>query len=59
LAPGLAAFSSLAFLSAGLLIGSYAQQSRTVYIYVVNEGGRNVEYRVDSAGNVISTRVVD
>jgi hypothetical protein len=59
LAPGLAAFSSLAFLSTGLLIGSYAQQSSTVYVYVVNEGGQNVEYRVDSAGNVISRRVVD
>jgi len=58
LAPGLAAFSSLAFLSAGLLIGSYAQQDNTVYVYVVNEGGQNVEYRVDSAGNIISRRVV-
>ncbi len=58
LAPGLAAYTGLAFLSAGLLIGSYADQSRTVYVYVVNEGGQNVEYRVDSAGNVISKRVV-
>jgi len=58
LAPGLAAFSSLAFLSAGLLIGSYAYQGGTVYVYVVNEGGVNVEYRVDSAGNIISRRVV-
>ncbi len=58
LAPGLAAFSSLAFLSTGLLIGSYAQHNLTVYVYVVNEGGQNVEYRVDSAGNVISRRVV-
>jgi hypothetical protein len=58
LAPGLAAFSSLAFLSAGLLIGSYAYQGGTVYVYVVNEGGVNVEYRVDSAGNIISRHVV-
>jgi len=59
LTPGLAAFSSLAFLSAGMLIGSYAQDDRTVYVYVVNEGGQNVEYRVDSAGNIISRRVVN
>jgi hypothetical protein len=58
LAPGLAAFSSLAFLSTGLLIGSYAQHDTTVYVYVVNEGGQNVEYRVDSYGNVISRHVV-
>ena len=58
LVPGLAAFSGLAFLSAGLLIGSYAQEETTVYVYVVNEGGQNVEYRVDSNGNVISKRVV-
>jgi hypothetical protein len=58
LTPGLAAFSSLAFLSAGMLVASYAHQDRTVYVYVVNEGGRNVEYRVDSAGNVISQRPV-
>jgi hypothetical protein len=59
LAPGLAAFSSLAFLSAGLLVGSYAYQGGTVYVYVVNEGGVNVEYRVDSYGNIISKHVVD
>jgi hypothetical protein len=58
LTPGLAAVSGLAFLSAGLLIGSYAQQDRTIYVYVVNEGGLNVEYRVDQFGNVISRRVV-
>jgi hypothetical protein len=59
LAPGLVAYTGLAFLSAGLLIGSYAEHSRTVYVYVVNEGGQNVEYRVNSAGNVISKRVVN
>jgi hypothetical protein len=58
LAPGLAAFGGLAFLSAGLLIGSYAHYGNTVYVYVVNEGGQNVEYRVDSAGNILSARVL-
>jgi hypothetical protein len=58
LTPGLAAFGSLAFLSAGLLIGSYAYQDNTVYVYVVNEGGQNIEYRVDSYGNILSRRVV-
>lgn len=56
LVPGLAAFSSLAFLSAGMLIGSYAQAQQTVYVYVVQEGGQDVEYRVDGAGNVLSRR---
>jgi hypothetical protein len=58
LTPALAAFGGLAFLSAGMLIGSYAQQNKTVYVYVVNEGGQNVEYRVNDNGQVISKRVV-
>ena len=58
LTPGLAAFGSLAFLSAGLLIGSYPYEGNTVYVYVVNEGGQNIEYRVDSYGNILSRRVV-
>src|SRR5262252_7270657 len=58
LAPGLAAFGGLAFLSAGLLIGSYAQEQKTVYVYVVQEGGQNVEYRVNSDGQVLSKKVV-
>lgn len=58
LSPGLAAFGSLAFLSAGLLIGSYAYHDRTVYVYVVNEGGQNIEYRVDSAGRILSRQIV-
>ena len=58
LAPGLVAFGSLAFLSAGLLIGSYPYYGNTVYVYVVNEGGQNVEYRVDSAGNILSAQVL-
>jgi hypothetical protein len=58
LAPGLVAFSGLAFLSAGLLIGSYSQQQQTVYVYVVQENGQNVEYRVDSNGKILSKRVV-
>jgi hypothetical protein len=58
LAPGLAAFGGLAFLSAGLLIGSYAQEQKTVYVYVVQEGGQNVEYRVDENGKVLSKKTV-
>jgi hypothetical protein len=58
LAPALAGFSSLAFLSAGVLVGSYAAQQKTVYVYVVNEDDVQKEYQVDSAGNIVSTRVV-
>jgi hypothetical protein len=54
----LAAFSSLAFLSAGLLVGSYPTGSETVYVYIVEEDGQNVQYQVDSAGNVISRTIV-
>jgi hypothetical protein len=58
LAPGLAAFTGLAFLSTGLLIGSYAHGQQTVYVYVVEEDGVKKEYRVDDQGNVLSTKVV-
>ncbi|MBS2029171.1 MAG: hypothetical protein JST54_14805 [Deltaproteobacteria bacterium] len=54
----LAGFAALSFLSAGMLVGSYAAQNNTVYVYVVNEGGQNWEYRVDSNGNIISKRPV-
>jgi hypothetical protein len=54
LVPSLAAYSSLAFLSAGLLTASYVEQETTVYVYVVNEGGQDVEYRVDQNGNILS-----
>jgi hypothetical protein len=56
LPPGLVAFSSLAFLSAGMLIGTYAQQEKTVYVYVVKEGDQNMEVRVDDKGNVLSKK---
>jgi len=54
LAAPLAGFATLGFLSAGMLIGTYAQQNNTVYVYVVNQGGTNYEYRVDASGNVLS-----
>jgi hypothetical protein len=59
LAPGLVAASSLAFLSAGLLIGTYAEEQRTVYVYVVEEDGEQMEYQVDEQGNILSKRPVD
>lgn len=52
----LAAFTGLAFLSAGMLIGSYAAQQKTVYVYVVNQAGKDMEYRVDSEGHVLSSQ---
>jgi hypothetical protein len=54
----LVGLSSLAFLSAGLLIGSYTQQEQTVYVYVVDEDGVRKEYRVDGAGNILSVRTL-
>ena len=59
LAPGLVAFGSLAFLSTGLLVGSYLiEQDRTVYVYVVKEDNIYKEYKVDSTGRVLSERIV-
>jgi hypothetical protein len=58
LAPALLPFAGLGFLSAGLLIGSYAYANRTVYVYVVDNQGVQEEYRVDSDGNILSRRVV-
>jgi hypothetical protein len=58
LAPALASFAALGFLSTGVLIGSYAQQQRTVYIYVVNDGDENIEYQVDSDGQILSQKTL-
>jgi heterogeneous nuclear ribonucleoprotein A1/A3 len=58
LAPALAGIAALSFLSAGVLIGSYAYQGQTAYVYVVNAGDQSKEYQVDSSGNVISEKVV-
>jgi len=56
----LVGFSSLAFLSGALLVGTYAAaQNQKVYVYVVEEEGQNVEYRVDSSGHVLSKKVVE
>jgi hypothetical protein len=52
----LVGISSLAFLSAGLLVGSFVDQGQTVYVYVVQEDGRDVEYRVLGDGTVLSRR---
>ena len=59
LAPALIGISSLAFLSAGLLIGSYNDEAQTVYVYVVEEDGVHKEYRVTEDGQVLSERIVD
>jgi hypothetical protein len=61
LCPPLAVYGSLAFLSAGLLIGTYYQgdnYDNTVYVYVVHENGVDKEYQVDSYGNILSVRVL-
>jgi hypothetical protein len=58
LASALTAFAGLSFLSAGILIGTYPYQERTVYVYVVNDGDENKEYQVDSSGQILSEKVV-
>jgi hypothetical protein len=52
-------FAGLAFLSAGMLIGSYAAQQKTVYVYIVNEGGTNMQYEVSSTGEILSSKPVE
>jgi hypothetical protein len=58
LAPALAGFAGLAFLSSAVLIGSYASEGQTNYVYVANDGNENKEYQVDSSGQVVSEKVV-
>jgi hypothetical protein len=58
LAPALASFAALGFLSTGVLIGSYAYQEQTVYVYVVSDGDENKEYQVDSNGEILSEKTV-
>ena len=58
LAAGIATVSSLAFLSSGVLVGTYPVEERTVYVYVVDEDGVQMEYRVDEQGRVLSKRPV-
>ena len=62
LAPALTIYPSLAFLSAGVLAATYYDADdydRTVYVYIVNEGGQDVEYRVDETGQILSATPVD
>jgi hypothetical protein len=58
LAAGLASYASLAFLSSGVLIGTYPVQDETVYVYVVNDGETNKEYQIDSDGNIVSEKTL-
>jgi hypothetical protein len=58
LAPALASYGALAFLASGMLIGSYAMQQQTVYVYVVNDGEQNIEYQVDSEGRILSEKTL-
>ncbi len=58
LPPALSANPDLAFLSEGLLVGSYFDDGRTIYVYVIDEDGAHRELRVDQSGNIISDRVV-
>ncbi len=58
LAPPLARYPSLVFLQNGLLVGSYYEDGRTIYIYIVDEGGIHREFRVDQSGNILSETVL-
>ena len=55
----LVGFSSLGFLSSGLLIGSFLANQQTVYVYVVNENGVDVQYQVTDSGVVLSRQELD
>ena len=56
--PPLTAYPGLAFLTAGLLIASYEDNTKTVYVYHVEEECQVLEYQVDDSGNVVSQTVV-
>jgi hypothetical protein len=58
MAPALAGFAALGFLASGVLIGSYAAEQQTVYVYVVNDGDENREYQVDSSGQILSEKTL-
>lgn len=57
--PPLAAYPGLAFLTAGLLIASFEDNSgTTVYVYHIEKECEIIEYQVDENGNVISEQSV-
>ena len=58
--PPLVAYPGLAFLTAGLLIASFDNNSgTTVYVYHIEKECQVIEYQVDENGNVISERSVE
>ena len=57
--PPLAVYPGLAFLTAGLLIASFEDNSgTTVYVYRIEKGCEVIEYQVDENGKVISEKSV-
>ena len=57
--PPLAVYPGLAFLTAGLLIASFDDNSgTTVYVYHIEKECQTIEYQVDEDGNVISEKSV-
>ena len=57
--PPLAVYPGLAFLTAGLLIASFEDNSgTTVYVYHIEKECEIIEYQVDENGNVISEKSV-
>jgi hypothetical protein len=49
----LASHPELAFLKDAALIGSYMQDARVVYLYVIDEDGAPREFRVDEFGHIL------
>ena len=57
--PPLTAYPGLAFLTAGLLVASFNDNSgTTVYVYHIEKDCQVIEYQVDENGNVISEKSV-
>jgi hypothetical protein len=57
LPPTLVAYPYLSFLQDALLVGSYYDEDRIVYIYIIDEDGVQREFRVDEYGNILSETI--
>ena len=58
LPPALQAYPNLSFLSSGMLVGSYYQDDRMVYVYIIDEDGQHHEIRVDQFGTILGDQIV-
>ncbi len=54
----LTTYPNLSFLQDGQLVGSYYQNDRMVYVYIIDEGAVHHEIRVDQYGTILSDQIV-